>query len=327
MPRIVLCIFIFAICLQDSFASGRRLRVQVSDADEPFTATLLSVDGFFMHSLGGLRSQTLQFSSLRPGYYMLDVRFRSGHEYTRTVHVPAKKKGNDTMQISLSRNDAFFAKDLAEAAHGVSVSTLGHEEFVIKAVHRFEQALMDEDLERAEEVLSEVIDEAPRAAIAWNNLGALRLQQNRIQEGLELLRHAYMLDRESFEANLNLARALSMQKAYDEAIIHANEALRIRPGHPNGLALLAGTLFLAGRREEALPYLEDLQKADPDHVCFPELLIASVYQYRGDLVLAAKLVLDFVERYPTHAEAADLEARANRVLAEAASASSAEPVR
>jgi tetratricopeptide (TPR) repeat protein len=298
----------------DGMASGVRLRLHVEEANEPYSASVHAIHGLFMVRRDGTHGQTLEFGAIPPGLYMLDVRFPSGHEYTRTILVPEEAPGRKGFDLSISRSKAFFARDLGHAAHRISIGQLANEEDLQRAVRAFERALRDDDAERAEEILAEALNDSPGAALGWNNLGALRLQQNRVAEAIPLLQQAHLLDAGQFEANVNLARAYAAVEILPAALHHAELALQARPLHASALSMMVGILFQAHREPEAEPYLEILREVDPDNVCCPELLLAAILQERGELRAAAQLVLRFTEKHPQHSEAAALRDRALRVL-------------
>lgn len=66
------------------------------------------------------------------------------------------------------------------------------------------------------------------------------------------------LDASFYKAYSGMGRVFNLMGRYDDAIVMFREALRIAGDIPNIKGALGQTLALAGRREEALGYLDEL---------------------------------------------------------------------
>jgi hypothetical protein len=153
-----ICSALFLVLLAtDGMAAGLRVRLRVEASEEPYSASVHAIHGIFMVRRDGVHGQTLEFGALPPGPYLLDVRFESGHEYTRTIVIPEEAAGRKRLDLSVSRSDAFFARDLGHAAHRVSVGQLENEEELVRSIRAFERALSNDDAERAEEILNDAL--------------------------------------------------------------------------------------------------------------------------------------------------------------------------
>lgn len=72
----------------------------------------------------------------------------------------------------------------------------------------------------------------PESSVAATNLGLVRVQQERLDEGITLLQRAIRLDPRSAEAHNNCGIALAKQGDLNAAIEHFEAGLRIKPEHP-----------------------------------------------------------------------------------------------
>ena len=88
------------------------------------------------------------------------------------------------------------------------------------------------------------------------HLGLLRLQQQKFDDAERLLRRAVKLDRNSADAHLRLAGALTGLDQPEQAIRHYEKALAIRPDLAEAYNNLGYELQRLGRHEEAVAHYE-----------------------------------------------------------------------
>jgi tetratricopeptide (TPR) repeat protein len=133
-------------------------------------------------------------------------------------------------------------------------------------------------------------DPATRAA-ACSVLGAIRVQQERLDEGAELLQEAIRLDPHLLGARLNLAQLYTLQGEYKRSLELAKPALAAFKQSPEGLLVLATDFLKTGDPSSAKALLEDakrLRDVPPAWtVSFAELLV------KGGLVAEG---IDVLER-------------------------------
>ena len=119
-------------------------------------------------------------------------------------------------------------------------------------------------------------DPATRAA-ACSVLGAIRVQQDRLDEGAELLQEAIGLDPHLLGARLNLAQLYTEKGNYKRSLELAKPALVAFKQSPEGLFVLATDFLKMGDRSSAKALLEDsrrLRDVPPGwRVNFAELLV------------------------------------------------------
>jgi spermidine synthase len=102
---------------------------------------------------------------------------------------------------------------------------------------------------------------------AWNEVGVIRLREGDRDGAAEAFRRAMTFTPDMVEPHLNLA-VLALDGFGDSARAEAEarEALRLRPGSPQGLATLAGILERRGQWTGAELAWRQVLMADPDNV-------------------------------------------------------------
>ena len=107
------------------------------------------------------------------------------------------------------------------------------------------------------------LEQAPHAWLAHYNLGKIRIDQGRIDEGIDHFRKALGLHPHNADAHVNISAALLRQNRHDEARSELEAALRIRPGFAEAHNNFACLLFDEGRLEEAQRHLEQALQTRP----------------------------------------------------------------
>jgi tetratricopeptide (TPR) repeat protein len=101
---------------------------------------------------------------------------------------------------------------------------------------------------------------------ALHYLGVALAQQEKLQEGLECLRKAVLLDSENPEVHRNLAGVLFKNKRFDEALGCIDASLSLDSGNHNALLIRGSVLRELGRVHEAIECSERVISEDPDNV-------------------------------------------------------------
>lgn len=308
------CVLIFLIiCTTPAFSGDRHLEVEVRGSREPYSVSVAN-GRIFHYAVRNERASTVsKFTVPDDNYVVVEVQFAGGYVLCHTVNLamtPAKER----RRVTLDRDHAIYAADLVQRSHTVAVAGLASETEQMDTVYRFERAMEEGNLPKAEKVLWDLIEREPHSMLAWNNLGALRLAQGNYAEAAEYLNKALQVEDSLFEVHLNLSRVYMQKRNEEAALRHARKANRIREGHPTALSQEAGILLVQKRYVEARPLLERLREADPYHTAFPDLSLAMVHQELGDSREAARCLLNWVHRHPTHPEAGSLKVKAEQAL-------------
>jgi protein O-GlcNAc transferase len=82
----------------------------------------------------------------------------------------------------------------------------------------------------------------------------------------DAFRRELAVDPDHYESNLMLGNLLRKEAQYDEALRHLTHAARLNGSDPALKFALGATYLAVGRTEEALPLLEAVRAAVPDHV-------------------------------------------------------------
>ncbi len=125
-----------------------------------------------------------------------------------------------------------------------------------------------QQLDAAEQTLLEVVAENPvHLPDAWNNLGFVYLQTQRLAEASEMFDRAIALDPDLATAWANAGTVHLMTNAFDEAAVKFEQALRADPAYIPALGNLSLVYRQQGRIEEAKEMLRRLltfQPGDPN---------------------------------------------------------------
>ncbi|GAB7521465.1 tetratricopeptide repeat protein [Paraburkholderia sp. 2C] len=104
----------------------------------------------------------------------------------------------------------------------------------------------------AEDLYREILALRPAHFDAIQLLGALSLQTGRIDEGIELLKKAVLINGKHAPLHSNLAYSYNTQRRFSEGLASANRALTLQPGLVDALTNRGNALAGLGRATEAL---------------------------------------------------------------------------
>ena len=125
--------------------------------------------------------------------------------------------------------------------------------------------LRDGDVRRAAALHQDALRLKPRHAEAHHNLAAALLAQGRREEAESALREAVAILPKYAEAHEQLANLLVRQGRWDEAEQHHRLAARWDRRDPNPRAGLGAILLARGAADEAVSWLEEALRLDPQH--------------------------------------------------------------
>lgn len=125
-------------------------------------------------------------------------------------------------------------------------------------------ALKKNDLVEAKKRFQKAVDQYPRYAAAFNNLGVIAMQEGNPQGGESFFRQASEVDTEYAPPLLNLAKLTMGARSYPQALELLNKATSIDPTNPEILALLTVVEYESNRMELAVANARKVH-ALPDH--------------------------------------------------------------
>jgi tetratricopeptide (TPR) repeat protein len=145
------------------------------------------------------------------------------------------------------------------------------------AIQRAAALVQEGRLQEADQQAQLALSDPATRAAACSVLGAIRIQQDRLEEGAELLQEAIRLDPHLLGARLNLAQLYTEKGNYKRSLELAKPALAAFKESPEGLLVLATDFLKTGNPSSAKALLEDsrrLRDVPPAwRVNFAELLV------------------------------------------------------
>ena len=151
--------------------------------------------------------------------------------------------------------------------------------------------------EDAERLYRSVLQQVPDQPDALNLLGVLAVDGGSKEMAVDLITRAFA--RRPMDANIrnNLGNALFMQRRYDEAQEHLEQAMVLQENFAEAIFNLAKTIRMKGDLAEARHYYERVLELKPEH---PAAMagIAHTYEDQGEMDRAEELYLEVMEKFP-----------------------------
>jgi tetratricopeptide (TPR) repeat protein len=145
-------------------------------------------------------------------------------------------------------------------------------------------ASVDDDLERAERLVGDVLAASPRHAFARFVRGQVLRAQNRFLEAIPEYETALELDRNSVNALAGLGQCRFFTGALDEVIPAHERAIRLSPRDPrvaNWYWRIGRVYLLQSRTDEAILWCERARATNP-RLAGPHGWLASAYALRDE---------------------------------------------
>jgi tetratricopeptide (TPR) repeat protein len=102
--------------------------------------------------------------------------------------------------------------------------------------------------------------------MAHNNLGSALLQKGKVDEAMVHFQTALQIKPDSAEGSYNLGNALLQKGKVDEAMVYYQKALQINPADSEACYHLGSALLQKGRVEEAIAHFQRALQIKPDSV-------------------------------------------------------------
>jgi adenylate cyclase len=143
----------------------------------------------------------------------------------------------------------------------------------------------DEDLHRAEKLVSQSLASSPNSALAHYVKGQVLFAQSRCSEAIPEYETAISLDRSRAPAYARLGWCKFLTGAVDEAIPYFKEAIHVSPQDP-GIAPWYGRMgvvyLLQSHTEEAIGWL-DKANSENTRLAFVHAYLAAAYALKGEI--------------------------------------------
>jgi len=255
---------------------------------EPFTTkTLADLTGRF------------KIKNLFPGVYNLIIAVPYAGECRRTVEIGpsfADEKKRVVTSILFVRNNT--------EEHSVSTVELSIPESAASCYRKAQEYLSKHEVQAAVDQLQKAIRLAPQFSAAWNNLGTIAFQSGRFTEAETHFRKALDSAPNAYAPLVNLGAALLSEGRYDEAFPVNSSAVRVKPDDPLAQSQLGNNLYRLGRLDEAEDHLKQAEALDPSHFSYPQLVLAQIYESRGNHSMMMHELEEFLKLHPDSAQAA-----------------------
>jgi serine/threonine-protein kinase len=165
---------------------------------------------------------------------------------------------------------------------GEAHCTMGY----LKAVHEFDWSTAEREFKRALEL-------SPSSADTYDLYGRFCSALERYDEAIALLQRAQELD--PLAHRMDSVTALLRAGRYEQALVRAQEAVEIDPGHGRTRATLGWAYFLSGRKEEGLAELERAVSVSPTQTLWLAQL-GEAYGLAGNTHKAREVLRELEER-------------------------------
>jgi len=142
---------------------------------------------------------------------------------------------------------------------------------------------------------------APNSGQILYEFGYISLADNHVRDAVNSFRRAIMMDDKRPEYYGGLIDSLMRTTDYPMASEVVEKYLRLRPEDPWGYYIKGWLLFLAGKLDEAVPFLESAAEMDPRQAD-PVYLLGRVAYDRGDNSRAQQYFQQALQNKPDHAE-------------------------
>lgn len=271
-------------------------------ATTPFTTrTLAGVDGKF------------RFKKLRAGMYTLIIAVPLWGEMRRTIEIgPSFADSRGRIEETFYLEERYDRDDeYTISASQLTVSDRARREYQ-KAADRLEKY----DVSRAVEHLRKAVEMAPQFAAAWNYLGTIAYHSGDYRQAEEHFREALEQDAGAYSPVVNLGGVLISLGRIEEALPLNERAVQARPDDALAHSQLGQCYLSLHRLVDAERHLKQAKALDPRHFSFPQLVLAKLYQIRGDESALIHELEEFLEHHPDSDRVSEVTDWLNRIRAQ-----------
>ncbi len=249
-----------------------------------------------------------RFHKLRPGPYTVAVFIAERGEARQTIEVgPSGADARRRVVVEIRFKDADFERaDTLRRRNTISRERLAIAEAAQRDYEEAHKDLARRDPGAATAHLEEAVRLAPQFADAWNELGTIAYQTHKYARAEECFREALKRDPKAFEPLVNLGGVLVTVHRSEEALKYNTKAVEGRPNDAPANSQMGMNYYELGDPDRSIQYLERARAMDPAHFSHPQLLLARIYEQRGEKKEAAEVLEEFLRYHPDWPEAARL---------------------
>lgn len=283
---------------QYQFQLGQNSTFQdASETDSRLTASSIAQPG----STNGKKATDLTGCELRA----VLAGYRSSVVVLRTA-------GGDTWQYNV---DTIFLKRLGNApGNTISVTSMAAPKDAMRAYEKAEKAL-EEKPEEAEKQLDKAVNIYPQFAAAWNLLGNMHREHNKVDSARTEYAKAIAADPQYVNPIYGLTIIATQEKKWDEAAHLSDQVLKLNASaFPLAYFFNAAANYNLQKNEAAEDSAKKFKALDTHHehpdVC---LLLSYIYSNKQDFAGAAREIRDYLAASPNSPNADSLRTEAKRL--------------
>ncbi len=172
---------------------------------------------------------------------------------------------------------------------------------------RARDALDKKHYNQAAELLQRIIRADPKDFQAWTELANVHFLQKDYADAENEYLHAIDSHPGFFLALFSFGRLEIVIKQYDVAIEALTKAVKVRPESPDANYFLGESYLQIKKGSQAVPYLNEALRLDPQGMAEVHLRLAMLYHAAGMKDKAAREYSEFLKKKPDYAERRKLE--------------------
>ncbi len=240
-------------------------------------------------------SGAFKLRDLSPGTYNIVIYVPRNGEIRRTIEVgPAFADGKGRIPVTFRLQKRALPQD----AYSVSAAQLAISAQAKREYLRGMDYLASKEIDKAIACFEKAVEIAPQFVGAWNHLGTVAYTSRRHEDAERYFRIALSKDPGAYEPLVNLGGTLLALDRVAESTEINQQAVRMRPDDPLAHSQLGQSYYFSGEFEQAEVQLRHARSLDPGHFTLPQLLLAAIYERRGDYRGVIRELEDFLTLHP-----------------------------
>lgn len=186
----------------------------------------------------------------------------------------------------------------AGGASIVSVASLNVPKNAAKEFDKARQLAQKQKLDEALERLQKATGLYPKYAEAFNEIGIIRRQQSQPEDAQRAFEQAIAADPAWIQSYVNLASLQLAGNHMPELLETSNKMLKLDPALGYGHFFNSVAKYSAGQLDEAEKSALQAEQAERGRVPQIQLLLARIYQRKGDLTQYARRLRSYLRENP-----------------------------
>ena len=167
---------------------------------------------------------------------------------------------------------------------------------------RAHELLASNNLQEANEILSQLVELQPDDAEMWHYLGWTFSHLGDIQSAITHYQKAASIAPQSIGTHYDLAMVLGQYGDIKHALRHLKQVLDLDPNHIDARVKLSYIIYLGGDTAEAMSHLQKVKKINPEHLEM-NLRLGTIYLAMNDFAKARNCFKTVLRQNSDHEEA------------------------